>query len=95
MDIEFDFKGSPLGGVITNCMCPPPRASPTLSHLPTLSPFGHLLLQAESPLDGRKLPNLWEPLGPRVESKGCVVLSPGLSGGCFLTLSQICWRNPE
>lgn len=23
MDIEFDFKGSPLGGVITNCMCLP------------------------------------------------------------------------
>jgi len=21
MDIEFDFKGDPIGGVITNCEC--------------------------------------------------------------------------
>ncbi|XP_035306793.1 unconventional myosin-Ia [Cricetulus griseus] len=36
MDIEFDFKGSPLGGVITNCMCPLPCSSPACQLCPPL-----------------------------------------------------------
>lgn len=39
MDIEFDFKGSPLGGVITNCMCLPILLTAFLFHLPHSVPF--------------------------------------------------------
>lgn len=36
-----------------------------------------------------------QPLGLRAESEGCVVLSPGLSGGCFLPLSRSAGEIPS
>lgn len=39
MDVEFDFKGSPLGGVITNCTCLP-IALTTCPTCPYGIPFG-------------------------------------------------------
>lgn len=34
MDVEFDFKGDPLGGVISNCQCCSPPAPPPGSQPP-------------------------------------------------------------
>lgn len=34
MDIEFDFKGEPLGGVISNCEYPPPIPGGSTPHTP-------------------------------------------------------------
>lgn len=81
MDIEFDFKGSPLGGVITNCMCPPPICLTNTLHLPTWSLFAHLLLQTGGLFNFKKSNNL----GLRTELEGDVVLCPSHPGGCFLT----------
>lgn len=61
MDIEFDFKGSPLGGVITNCTCLPPHSPPL-----TRAPWCPLLLIYRRRKEEGwtyRLPNRWQHQG--------------------------------
>ncbi|XP_031465889.1 unconventional myosin-Ia isoform X4 [Phasianus colchicus] len=41
MDVEFDFKGDPLGGVITNCQCCPLPSPPRWSQPPLSCSYTH------------------------------------------------------